>query len=138
MRRYDPQFGEMTWHPQALLWAGRVSLPSGSSLAVYVHASSEADDFTEDARSAFNKMMLSEAAARQFAAEELLTIHNEEWSEGKSIDQEEFISRTVLASIEVFPDGDAEISFGDDGLFWGHEIGVRYRGGVFTEAVVEG
>ena len=69
---------------------------------------------------------------------ELLSVHNGEWSEGKEILAGEFTRRLVPATIQVWPDGDAEISFEDDNLFWGHEIGVRYRGGRFTEAVVQG
>ena len=87
---------------------------------------------------AFEKMMVSELIARQFAAKELLAVHNDEWSEGKKIAESEFVSRLIPSTIQLWPGGDAEISFGDDDLFWGHEIGVRFRGGEFTEAVLQG
>jgi len=73
-----------------------------------------------------------------FAASELLPVHNDTWNDGEEIGASDFIKRLVPAAIQVWPSGDAEISFGDGDLFWGHEVGVRYRGGVFTEAVVQG
>ena len=114
-------------------------LPSGSSIELCIHTPNEGNSsITDDARAAFVKMVASEQAARVFAAAELLPIHNEEWNDGEPIENEDFIRRLIPSSIQVWPNGDAEIAFGDDGLFWGHEIGIRYRGGRFTEAVVQG
>lgn len=139
MKRSDPQLGDLTFDSDIGWWEGRVTLPSGSSFVLYVHTPTEKDQsITEAARAAFEKMNRSEQAAREFAAAELLSVHNGEWSEGKEILAGEFTRRLVPATIQVWPDGDAEISFEDDNLFWGHEIGVRYRGGRFTEAVVQG
>lgn len=139
MQQSDPQLGKLTFDTEIGWWEGRATLPSGTSFALYVHTPSESDQsITEAARAAFEKMTSSEATALHFAAEELLPIHNEVWSEGKLIDAREFMQRLVPAAIQVWPDGDAEISFDDDGLFWGHEVAVRYRNGKFTEAVVQG
>jgi hypothetical protein len=139
MKRNDPELGELTFDATIGWWEGRIQLPSGSSFALYVHTPREADhSVTDAARRAFEKMRGSEEDARRFAATELLPSHNEEWSEGKPIEPDEFIRRLIPAAIQVWPDGDAEMSFGDDDMFWGHEVGVRYRGGQFTEAVVQG
>jgi hypothetical protein len=106
---------------------------------LYIHTPGRSDNsITEGARAAFEKMRSSEQTAREFAASKLLSVHNVTWNEGEDIDASEFIRRLVPAAIQVWPSGDAEISFGDDNLFWGHEVGVRYRGGGFTEAVVQG
>lgn len=139
MKRNDAQLGELTFDPTIGWWEGQVRLASGASFVLYVHTPSATDhSITDGARAAFEKMKSSEQAARQFAAAELVSVHNDKWSEGKQVDAGEFIRRLVPAAIQVWPDGNAEISFGDDELFWGHEVGVRYRGGRFTEAVVQG
>ncbi len=139
MKRCDQQLGHIAYDPDIGWWEGCVTLPSGSAFLVYVHTPGGNDQsITEPARAAFEKMKSSEEAARQFAAAELLSIHNGMWNVGKQIDANEFVTRLLPSAIEVWPDGAAEISFGDDDLFWGHEVGVRYRGGRFTEAVVQG
>lgn len=139
MKRYDDQFGDLTFDPSIHWWEGKVTLDSGYSFALYIHTPNKADDsITKDARSAFEKMKISEKTAREFAASKLLSIHNDTWNRGEEIDSAEFIRRLTPSSIQVWPNGNAEISFGDDNLFWGHEVGVRYRGGRFTEAVVQG
>lgn len=149
METFDP-LGTLTFNSQAGIsektgtgwsigwWEGRVTLPSGE-FVLHVHTSGENDHtITEAARHAFEKMKSLEQAARSFAAEELLSIHNSEWSEGKPIDADEFMARLVPAAIEMWPNGNAEISYEDGDLFWGHEVGVRFRYGQFTEAVVQG
>jgi hypothetical protein len=134
----DSQFGSLTFDPEIGWWEGRVRIPSGE-YALYIHASSDDEHvLTEPIRRVLEKVKSLEEAARSFAADELLLIHNSEWSDEGPIDAHKFISRLTPAAIQVWPDGDAEISYGDGGLFWGHEIGVRFRGGRFTEAVVQG
>jgi hypothetical protein len=134
-----PELGQLVFDAEIGWWEGSVTLPSNAKFLLYVHTPAEGDSsITNAALVAFEKMKASELFARQFAAKELLAVYNKEWSEGKKIAEHEFVSRLVPAAIQLWPDGDAEMSFGDDDLFWGHEIGVRYRGGKFTEAVVQG
>ena len=131
--------GELTLDSDIGWWEGSLRLPSGFTVLLYVNTPEDKDkSITDGARAAFEKMRSSEMAAREFAADELLATHNDEWCEGKKIDRHEFVSRLVLTTIQVWPNGDAEIDFGDGDLFWGHEVGVRYRRGRFTEAVVQG
>ena len=138
MQQNDAQLGNLKFDDQIGCWEGRVTLPSGASFTLYVHTSGNDRAITDAARLAFEKMRHSETEARQFAADELLPVHNDEWCEGKPIDAREFMRRLVPAVIQVWPHGSAEISFDDGDLFWGHEVGVRYRDGKFTEAVVQG
>jgi hypothetical protein len=139
MKRIDEQLGELTYDPDIGWWEGRVTLTAGSSFVLYVHTPGRDDSsITEGVKIAFEKMRISEQVAREFAASKLLSVHNDTWNEGEKIDASEFVRRLVPATIQIWPNGNAEISFGDDNLFWGHEVGVRYRGGRFTEAVVQG
>jgi hypothetical protein len=139
MKCTDEQLGELTYDPRIGWWEGRVTLISGASFVLYVHTPGRGDNsITEGAKIGFEKMRNSERIAREFAASKLLAVHNDTWNEGDEIDASEFMRRLVPAAIQVWPNGNAEISFGDDNLFWGHEVGVRYRGGEFSEAVVQG
>jgi hypothetical protein len=80
----DAQLGELTFDSGIGWWEGRVTLPSGATFALYVHTPRETDQsITEAARSAFEKMKGSEQAAREFAARELLPVHNDHWSDEK-------------------------------------------------------
>lgn len=135
----DPKMGDLKWDDSVGWWEGRAVLTSGSQFALYIHTPSEADQsITDAARNVFVFMKDSEVTVRNFAAAELLAIHNESWNEGEPISELEFVQRLTPEAIEVFPDGAVEMSFGDGDLFWGHSIGVRYRRGQFTEAVVQG
>lgn len=139
MTTTDTQFGDLIWDADLGWWTGMADLASGSSFTLYIHTPSEEDtSITEKAREAFVTMQASEQNIRKFAAQELLATHNDNWSDGKRITEVEFIHRLIPSAIELFPDGDAEMSFGDDDMFWGHEIGVRYRGDRLTEAVIQG
>lgn len=77
--------------------------------------------------------------ARAYAARELTSIYNQEWSGGKIVTELEFARRLMPASIEIHEQGYAEFHFKDAGLFSGHEVGVRIKAdGSFQEAVIEG
>lgn len=139
MTRTDAQLGELTYHPDTGWWEGRVTLDSGASYALYVHTSGGTDtSITAGARTAFDRIRSSEQPAREFAASKLLSVHNYTWNEEREVNPSEFVKRLVLVAIQLWPNGDGEISFGDDNLFWGQKVGVRYQGGRFTEAVVQG
>lgn len=136
---HDPKMGPLVWDNTCEWWKGSVDLESGSTFTLYVHTPSGIDQsITESARQVFAFMKDSETKVRRFAADNLLLTHNDNWSEGKPITLEEFMIRLIPEAIEIFSDGDAEMSFGDDDMFWGHSVGVRYRRGQFTEAVVQG
>ncbi len=139
MEQTDEQLGALVYDPKIGWWEGRVMVAFGTSFALYIHTPGRSDtSITTGARVGFEKMRTSELAAREFAASKLLAVHNDSWNEGEKIEAGEFIKRLVGAAIQVWPNGNAEISFGDDNLFCGHEVGVRYRDGRFTEAVVQG
>ncbi|MGA3268967.1 MAG: DUF2262 domain-containing protein [Verrucomicrobiota bacterium] len=139
MKCTDEQLGELTYDANIGWWEGRVTLASGASFALYVHTPGRGDNsITAGARAGFEKMRSSERIVREFAASKLLSVHNDTWNQGEEIDASEFMRRLVPAAIQVWPNGNAEISFGDDNLFWGHEVGVRYRDGQLSEVVVQG
>jgi hypothetical protein len=125
----------LTFNPSIGSREGHATLPSGNALEVHLHALGERGrSITNAVRTVFEEVRRAEKSAREFAARELLAIHNDGWSLGKTTVAKEFIRRLIPATIQVWPDGNAEILFADGGLFWGHNVRVRYSSGVWTEA----
>ncbi|HZS04746.1 MAG TPA: DUF2262 domain-containing protein [Blastocatellia bacterium] len=136
----DEQFGHLTYDPHLDWWAGVVELPDEAGSKLYTHTPEEGGKaITQQAREAFGIIAGSFDQIRQKACDERLEIHNESWNEGDPIDAETFKRRLTLESITLYPDGSAEIYFGDDDMFWGHAIIVSMsEEGGFTDAIIAG
>jgi hypothetical protein len=135
----DSQLGDLRWDCRFNWWEGLLRLPDGESFRLYIESRSENDrSLTDEARFTASKIVKSDQEIRRFAAARLLGVHNESWNEGDSILEEDFIERMDPDGITIFKNGNAEIGYSDDGMFLGHYIEVRYRGGIFTEALVSG
>jgi hypothetical protein len=138
----DPELGPLRWKERIECWEGAIHLSSGNAfeLAVFARAHLVAERaITADARRAIARIRVGEDAYRSYACNELLEIHNSEWSEGSVVDATEFMCRLEPESVEVHESGYSEMHFRDGDLFWGHSVGVRIRpDGSFQEAVVEG
>jgi hypothetical protein len=138
----DPELGTLTWNDQLEWWEGSIRMTSPKEFELFVLARPwlvEGRSITLDARIAIARIRTAEDACRSYACDELLEIHNSEWSEGSVIDADEFKRRLQPDSVEVQESGYAEVHFLDGDLFWGHSVGVRIRpDGGFQEAVVEG
>jgi hypothetical protein len=138
MKITDPQFGELTFDERIKWWEGRVTISAGT-FELYIHTPREnSDAITDNARITFKQIEDLEKAAKEFSAADLLKVFNTTWNDGDAITASEFMKRLKPSAIQLWPNGNAEISYGDGGLFEGHEIGARYRGGKFIEAVVQG
>lgn len=68
-----------------------------------------------------------DARAREYAAGELLTLFNEEWSDDDEPEHsaDDFTARLTLTDISASEDGDFEFWYDDGDLFCGHAIQVR-------------
>jgi hypothetical protein len=67
----------------------------------------------------------NEAAARRYAASELVDLHNDSWNEGKPVSIPGFAKRLYLRYVGVRVDGSAVLEYDDGGLFRGHSIAVK-------------
>jgi hypothetical protein len=138
----DPELGRLIWDEGLERWEGSILLSSPSPYSLYVFARpSHAPDrtITSEARLSIARLRSLESACRRYATEQLLDIHNAEWSSDGPIPPDDFAARFTPDSIEVHETGSVELHFSDGGLFSGHGIGVRISpGGTFIEAVVEG
>ena len=59
---------------------------------------------------------------KQYIAEQLLNLYNDDWSEEETIDKKEFANRITLESTTIYDDNSAEIYYQDGDLFAGHYI----------------
>lgn len=74
-----------------------------------------------------------------YAAQKLLLVHNEDWTDGPAIDGRAFAARLRLISITIDGDPCARALFDDDGLFAGHAVIVSTdRSGEVTRAELFG
>jgi len=136
----DAEFGDLVWNPELDWWEGSVKLDSPRSFDLYVFSRDAPDRrISDEARFAFRRVAGMETIVRAYAAGQLTSICNREWSDGRVVTEVEFARRLIPASIEIHEQGYVEFHFKDGGLFAGHEIGVRIKAdGSFQEAVIEG
>ncbi len=138
--RTDSELGQLKWDDRVDWWEGEITLTSEQPFVLCIL--SRTDDkrvITEDARMAIARIRELETRCREYAADELLEIHNSEWSEGNPISKDVFVGRLSPECVVVHETGYAEICFEDGDLFWGHMVEIRIKpDGSFQEAVVAG
>jgi hypothetical protein len=90
------------------------------------------------AREFLSWLRAHERKPREFAAEELLDLHNMEWNEGKSTTRSAFIKRMKLESVHLSSTG-GTLYYRDGNLFWGHSITISLnKRGEFKRAGIAG
>jgi hypothetical protein len=137
---HEEVLGRLTWDAEFACWSGETELVPGQPVGLFVsQGDAGLPAALRSARGTLELLRLNEADLRRRAAEELLDLHNEEWNDGLSITQEEFVERMTLESIAFFPDGGAELCYHDSGLFEGHAILLRVGAdGAFDGATLAG
>ncbi len=138
----DPVFGELIWDEKYHWWKADARANSDFPFAVYLtDYLGEADDDIEPYRRFFEIVRQNEPAAREYAAQELLEIYNENWSNNEFITKEEFCRRMEPESVSFseFDAEEAEFHYTGEDLFGEHTIIVAMtKSGVFTYASFEG
>lgn len=124
---HDDILGTLTWNSELEWWEGRVSLPLGHSVGISLSVEEEDAEVepvleAEQAHRVVRWLQEDEPEARQLAADELLSIYNEEWNDDEPLSEEEFIARLTLDDVNIAPDGSAELFYKDTGLFAGHTV----------------
>lgn len=121
----DGALGTVTWDDRFDQWEAQVELQPDHAVTMTVDPAEELDDTAavELLRDMHLWLRQCEPEARQFAAAELLELHNDTWSEeDEETTAEEFVERMTLTSVSVYSDGSAELYYADGDLFWGHTI----------------
>lgn len=138
----DPILGELIWEEKHRWWKGKVRINSDLPFKIYLmDYPQDASEDLEPYRRFFEIICRNEAAAREFAAEELLETYNDYgWGDDDEIlTKEEFCHRMKPESIGISDDaGEADYYYGGD-LFGEHTIIVAINAsGIFTYASFEG
>src|SRR5262245_55411895 len=105
----DPELGRLEWDPTLEWWEGRLDLSSSSPRPLFSFSRAiPGRSVTPEARAAITRIRGFELACRGFAADQLLEVHNSEWSEGEPITKDEFVRRLNLDCIEIHESGYSE------------------------------
>lgn len=78
---------------------------------------------------------------KEYAATELLDLKNEEWidEDETPLTQSEFIAGLTVSEILLFADGNFQLFFDDNDMFWGHHVVIDVdEAGAFTGASIAG
>lgn len=125
---YDDVLGTLTWDDRLSWYWGEPEIALGHSIRLYITPDDgrrEAD--LARARRAYQHLQRQEVALREAAADALLSLYNEDWTQGETIDRDTFMRRITLQSISVNGGIGVEIDYNDGDLFAGHSIVVSLR-----------
>ena len=121
----DEQLGRLEYDDRIGGYAGRLNT---EHVLLRIDAESPADVAAaiHHARQVAASLANYEALAKQYAAEDLLTLKNDTWLEEDEapLDSESFKKRMTLTSVVVSSDGQLCFYHHDGDLFWGHSIQV--------------
>lgn len=136
----DDVLGTLTWDDSLKSYQGEREIAPGQKIGVSLSPSEDRlEELLVQARRAYQHLQRQEVALREAAADALLPLHNETWSEGETIDRDTFVRRITLEGLTVYGDGSAELSYNDGDLFWGHTIVVSLReDGTVEDATIQG
>ncbi len=137
----DDVLGKMTWDSANNCWKNQMTLPSGLIATVRFHAEpNEIAAGLVRARRPYLLVRDSEEVVRRAASKFLLPMFNEgDWCEGKPLDEDAFIAKMTLESVELQADGSVSLNYEDGDLFWGHTImGDFDEDGLIEEAYFAG
>lgn len=125
---HDDVLGTLTWSESTGSWDSTVTLASGVSITTSLKPlGQDITPLIEHARVVIEEFVDRDQRWRRTAADCLLTVYLEDWSDGRPIDMQEFINSMSLDRVSYWPNGDAEAWYFDGGLFGGHLIVIPFR-----------
>jgi hypothetical protein len=140
----DEILGELFWEEKHRWWKGEARLNSDLPFKIYLFEyPKDKSESIEPYQRFFETICRNEPKAREFAADELLAVYNENWNgSDKPITKEEFCRRMRLESIgiyDIYDGADADFHYESEDLFGEHTLVVTINeSGVFTYAEIEG
>ncbi len=134
----DPILGRLEWDHELQWWSGVYRLSKQDFRLRICSDSSQV--ITDPARRALTRIADLERKIKQKAANDLLQLYNDDWSDAPPISASDFIARLTSESICVELDGTIEIGFYDGGMFAGHSVVIELspEGVPTRDAYIEG
>jgi hypothetical protein len=129
----DPVFGKLAWDSQLLRWCGESTFVDGTSFPLsvetlgYMTQRPPFEDatwdrtITQESREVLASVQSGNASIRRAVAEQCLSMA-QDWNDGEPLDVNAVQSRLLLEAVELLPNGQAHIIFGDGGMFAGHAL----------------
>jgi hypothetical protein len=129
----DPDFGTLEWDKFLHVWRGHSTMATGTPFEIIIHTLSYLTQMPpfEDAkwdrmiapasRETLTQVRNSDSIIRASIATDLMPRYSI-WNNGASIESKKIMQRLELESVTFLPNGDAEVAYGDDGMFGGHAL----------------
>jgi hypothetical protein len=133
---HHPTLGQLTYDPHLNWYSGQLQ---DLEIQLSLDECHDLPDLLQFTQSLVQQIQRLDQQAAQYAAEQLLELHNDTWNEGPPITAQEFTRQITLQALTTYPDHSAELYYHDGGLFWGHTILVTLQPGPqFTSATIAG
>jgi hypothetical protein len=121
----DEILGELLWNDDDECWSSQVAITLEQIVNVTIDPEdAETGGIILIARQNFIKLQQEETNIRYLIAEEMMPLYHQSWSNGETIDKEEFIETIRLEDIVFYSSGSTQLFYSDGDLFGGHGIVV--------------
>ncbi len=128
---HDDVLGEIVEDKRGRLWTATVAIRGSQSIQIRLIGGPSKT--LSLARALVPWMRENEERARQYAADQLLDLHNEACNEGEPLTKAAFVDRLYLDSAAIFARG-CNLCYKDKRQEWEHIVGVVYADGKFVRA----
>jgi hypothetical protein len=132
----QPTFGKLTWVDGLSGWEAKVDLRPGCPIELLLSAridlgpTHNIDELLQSGAVMLEWARRSESACREGIADKLLELYHDTWAPDDattSMSRAEFVARTKPESLTRDIDGSGFFYWGDDKIFSGHWIEVRFH-----------
>ena len=135
----DSDLGIIKYSEDLDLYEGKIPIENSEPLEFYFDVNDNLRQMLEIARNLVKIVISRNPEFKQYIAEKLLDLYNDDWSEEKTIDKKEFANRITLESATIYDDNSAEIYYQDGDLFAGHYIVIYLNPeGILNEPYLAG
>ncbi len=121
----DSLLGRIEYSEDYDLYEGKIKNQNGEVVEFSFDVDNNFEETIEFTRQILKQLEDRSYEFRLYAAEKLLDLYNNTWSQNEIINQNEFANRISIESIMIWSDGNSEIYYRDSNLFAGHSIVVH-------------
>ena len=120
----DSYLGIIEYSDDLDMYEGKIKLENGEQLEFSFDVDDNLEKIVDITRNVVKTISTRNSQFKEYIAEQLLDLYNDDWSEEETIDKKEFINRISLESVTIYDDNSPEIYYQDGDLFAGHYIAL--------------
>ena len=138
-RIIDSYLGTIEYSKDLDLYEGKIEIENSESITFRFDVDNNLEQRFKVARNIVQILISKHGEFKQYIAEQLLDLYNNNWSKEETIDRKEFANRIILEAVTIYDDNSAEICYQDGNLFAGHYIVVDLNSkGILDEPYLAG